>query len=60
VAKTSGKKVCLVLKIALDLDELAIQELAEVVRTSSVDGVIVRNTTITRPEGLLSGQLHSL
>jgi dihydroorotate dehydrogenase len=60
VAEMSGKKARLVLKIAPDLDELAVQELAEVVRTSGVDGVIVSNTTITRPEGLLSGQLHSL
>lgn len=55
VAETSGKKARLLLKIAPDLDELAVQELAEVVRTSGVDGVIVSNTTIARPDGLLSG-----
>ena len=54
VAEKSGNKARLVLKIAPDLDEVAVQELAEVVRTSGVDGVIVSNTTIARPEGLLS------
>ncbi|CAE6359189.1 unnamed protein product [Rhizoctonia solani] len=40
----------IVLKIAPDLDELAIQDVAEAVRESGVDGVIVSNTTIQRPK----------
>ncbi|KAJ1307127.1 hypothetical protein OPQ81_001245 [Rhizoctonia solani] len=40
----------IVLKIAPDLDELAIQDIAEAVRESGVDGVIVSNTTIQRPK----------
>ncbi|KAG8685418.1 Dihydroorotate dehydrogenase (quinone), mitochondrial [Ceratobasidium sp. 423] len=39
----------IVLKIAPDLDELAIQDIGEAVRESGVDGVIVSNTTIQRP-----------
>lgn len=54
IAETSGKKTRLVLKIAPDLDEIAVQELAEVVRASGVDGVIVSNTTIARPDSLVS------
>ncbi|CUA69201.1 dihydroorotate oxidase [Rhizoctonia solani] len=40
----------IVLKIAPDLDELAIQDVAEAVRESGADGVIVSNTTIQRPQ----------
>ncbi|CAE6526159.1 unnamed protein product [Rhizoctonia solani] len=40
----------IVLKIAPDLDELAIQDVAEAVRESGADGVIVSNTTIQRPK----------
>lgn len=54
IAETSGKKTRLLLKIAPDLDETAVRELAEVVRESGVDGVIVSNTTIARPDLLIS------
>ncbi|CAE6482993.1 unnamed protein product [Rhizoctonia solani] len=40
----------IVLKIAPDLDEVAIQDVAEAVRESGADGVIVSNTTIQRPK----------
>ncbi|KAK1225260.1 Dihydroorotate dehydrogenase (quinone), mitochondrial [Marasmius sp. AFHP31] len=43
-----------VLKIAPDLDESQLQEMAEVIRESAIDGVIVSNTTIQRPKGLQS------
>ncbi|QRV89208.1 dihydroorotate dehydrogenase [Ceratobasidium sp. AG-Ba] len=65
-----GPKPKIVLKIAPDLDELAIQDVAEAVRESGVDGVIVSNTTIQRPKllsassneigGLSGPPLHSL
>ncbi|CAE6527624.1 unnamed protein product [Rhizoctonia solani] len=45
----------IVLKIAPDLDEVAIQDVAEAVRESGADGVIVSNTTIQRPK-LQSGR----
>ncbi|KAF8578208.1 hypothetical protein K439DRAFT_1621495 [Ramaria rubella] len=63
VAETSGKKARIILKIAPDLDDTAVRDLAEVVRTSGVDGVIVSNTTVARPDGLLSrdkGELGGL
>lgn len=36
------------LKIAPDLDETALDEIAEVIRPSGLDGLIVSNTTLTR------------
>jgi dihydroorotate dehydrogenase len=39
----------LLLKIAPDLDGHALDEIAEVVRASGIEGLIVSNTTITRP-----------
>ncbi|KAL1710884.1 Dihydroorotate dehydrogenase-domain-containing protein [Schizophyllum commune] len=42
----------LLLKISPDLTSEQIKDVAQVVRTSHVDGVIVSNTTIQRPKGL--------
>ncbi|KAG5647449.1 hypothetical protein DXG03_009379 [Asterophora parasitica] len=42
----------LVLKLSPDLDEAQIKDIAEVIRESSIDGVIVSNTTIERPKSL--------
>jgi dihydroorotate dehydrogenase len=60
MTSTGGKRLRLsrpkiVLKIAPDLDEMAIQDVAEAVRESGADGVIVSNTTIQRPN-LRSGE----
>ena len=44
--KTPGP---LLLKIAPDLDGAALDDIAAVVRASSIDGLIVSNTTIARP-----------
>ncbi|OCH91410.1 hypothetical protein OBBRIDRAFT_792344 [Obba rivulosa] len=54
VVNTEGesRKPKLVLKIAPDLEESEVADIAEVVRTSGVDGVIVSNTTIRRPPSL--------
>jgi len=43
----------LVLKIAPDLNESQLLDIAEVVRNSHIDGVIVSNTTIQRPKSLI-------
>ncbi|KAI0342993.1 hypothetical protein BDW22DRAFT_1329562 [Trametopsis cervina] len=51
--KGAAKKPKLVLKIAPDLSEEEIADVAVAVRTSGVDGVIVSNTTIKRPASLL-------
>lgn len=42
----------LVLKIAPDLNESQLVDIAEVIRNSKIDGVIVSNTTIQRPKSL--------
>ena len=54
-AHSLSQKPKLVLKIAPDLTEDEIADVAAAVRTSGVDGVIVSNTTIKRPDSLLSG-----
>ena len=46
-AKLSHKPI--LLKIAPDLDEAALDEIADVVRASGIEGLIVSNTTIARP-----------
>jgi dihydroorotate dehydrogenase len=47
-ARATGRKPIL-LKIAPDLDQHALDEIADVVRTSGIEGLIVSNTTIARP-----------
>ena len=44
----------LLLKVAPDLDESQIEDVAEVALSAPVDGVIISNTTIARPETLRS------
>jgi dihydroorotate dehydrogenase len=44
----------LFLKVAPDLDEGRIGEIVAAVRRHGVDGVVVSNTTVSRPEGLRS------
>lgn len=43
-----GRRVPLVVKIAPDLDESALDDIAEVVRATQFDGVICTNTTLDR------------
>ena len=49
-----ASKQPLLLKIAPDLDEAALDDIASVVNASGIDGVIVSNTTIARPATLKS------
>ncbi|KAG6374690.1 Dihydroorotate dehydrogenase-domain-containing protein [Boletus reticuloceps] len=49
----TSRRPRLVLKIAPDLQESQIIEVADVIRNSTIDGVIVSNTTITRPSSLI-------
>ena len=48
----STRRPKLVLKVAPDLSESDALDIAEAVRSSTVDGVIVSNTTIQRPTNL--------
>jgi dihydroorotate dehydrogenase len=42
-------RIPILLKIAPDLDDAALDEIAQVVRVSGIEGLIVSNTTIARP-----------
>ncbi len=44
----------ILLKVAPDLDQEAIEDIAAVVLASSIDGLIVSNTTLARPDSLQS------
>ncbi|KAI6042041.1 Dihydroorotate dehydrogenase-domain-containing protein [Pisolithus marmoratus] len=48
----TSRRPRLVLKIAPDLEESQLADMAEVIRSSDIDGVIVSNTTIARPSSL--------
>jgi dihydroorotate dehydrogenase len=48
-ARARGAHRPILLKIAPDLDLPALDEIADVVRASGIDGLIVSNTTIARP-----------
>lgn len=45
----------IVLKIAPDLDESQLIDIADVIKNSGIDGVIVSNTTVRRPSTLTGG-----
>ncbi|KIK20789.1 hypothetical protein PISMIDRAFT_681973 [Pisolithus microcarpus 441] len=49
----TSRRPRLVLKVAPDLEESQIAEMAEVIRNSDIDGVIVSNTTVARPSSLI-------
>ena len=49
ITARAGTKKPILLKIAPDLDHHALDEIAAVVRTSAIEGLIVSNTTIARP-----------
>ena len=48
LARSYGKRVPLVLKVAPDLDAAGIEAIAEAVRAYGIDGVIATNTTTSR------------
>ncbi|PFH51907.1 hypothetical protein AMATHDRAFT_141278 [Amanita thiersii Skay4041] len=54
VSPVTAQRPKLMLKIAPDLDDIQLAEIAEVIRESGIDGVIVSNTTIQRPKSLTS------
>ena len=49
ITARAGRPKPILLKIAPDLDPHALDEIADVVRTSGIEGLIVSNTTIARP-----------
>ena len=50
----------LLLKLSPDLDEAQIIDIADVIKDSKIDGVIVSNTTIQIPKSLISSESHVL
>ena len=48
----TARRPRLVLKIAPDLEESQVIDIGELIRNSNIDGVIVSNTTISRPASL--------
>ncbi|MDE2111580.1 MAG: quinone-dependent dihydroorotate dehydrogenase [Alphaproteobacteria bacterium] len=50
----AGKNVPLLLKIAPDLDEHAMDDIADVVLQAGIEGLVVSNTTLARPPWLKS------
>jgi dihydroorotate dehydrogenase len=48
-ARKKSKKIPLLLKIAPDLDQVALEEIAEVALASGIEGLVVSNTTLARP-----------
>jgi dihydroorotate dehydrogenase len=53
---TLEKKPPLLVKFAPDLDEEAIEEISKVLMDFAVDGIILTNTSISRPQSLLSAE----
>ena len=54
VEARGARKIPLLLKIAPDLDDAALDDIAAVVLASGIEGMIVTNTTIARPATLQS------
>jgi len=53
-AGKNGRNVPMLLKVAPDLDQKQMEDIAEAVMTYGIDGMIISNTTVTRPEQLQS------
>jgi len=58
VREETGCRVPLLLKIAPDLTSEERQDVAQVALEAGIDGLIVSNTTVARPPGLVSGHAH--
>ncbi len=51
---TTGRRVPLLVKVAPDLSPAECSDIAEVALDSGIDGLIIANTTVERPAGLVS------
>jgi dihydroorotate dehydrogenase len=52
-SELTSRRPRLVLKIAPDLDDSQLIDIADVIKNSGIDGVIISNTTIRRPSTLI-------
>jgi dihydroorotate dehydrogenase len=58
VREETGCRVPLLLKIAPDLTSEERRDIAQVALDSGIDGLIISNTTVERPPGLISRHVH--
>ncbi len=58
-SRLTHAKPKILVKLAPDLDTIQLEEIAEVIRTSGIDGVIISNTTVQRPSGLINRKFFS-
>lgn len=54
VAKKRSGSLPLLVKVAPDLSDAELEDIADAARASRIDGIIVSNTTVSRPPGMLS------
>jgi dihydroorotate dehydrogenase len=54
VRRETGSRIPLLLKIAPDLSPAEREEIAQVALGAKIDGLVISNTTVARPAGLLS------
>ena len=52
IAENTGRRVPLAVKVAPDLDEEELREIASVIQSTNMDCVIAGNTTLSRPDSL--------
>ncbi|WFD00527.1 hypothetical protein MYAM1_003276 [Malassezia yamatoensis] len=55
-APNQRPKLPLLVKVSPDLSDTELQDISDAVENTGVDGIIVSNTTVTRPPGMLSHQ----
>lgn len=58
-SETAGRHPPFLVKVGPDLDESEMRDIAEVVLAAGVDGLIVGNTTVTRPATLKSAERNA-
>ena len=56
----AARPVPMLLKLAPDLDDQALEDIAEIVTEETLDGVILTNTTVERPESLTSSYANEV
>ncbi|WFD30483.1 hypothetical protein MSPP1_001504 [Malassezia sp. CBS 17886] len=55
-ARPDGACLPLLVKVSPDLTDTELRDISDAALNTSVDGIVVSNTTVTRPPGLLSAQ----
>jgi dihydroorotate dehydrogenase len=58
-SKTTGRRLPLLVKVGPDLDDTGMRDIAQAALAAGVDGLIVGNTTVTRPASLKSSERNA-